>query len=82
MFLRLGTQNMNYRQCTYEHNIVARSREDCCRGRALSVTYSECVSVVLIIQQAKRMRYIILSAVACLPLPYAPTLSYKRHDFR
>jgi methyl coenzyme M reductase gamma subunit len=43
-----------------------------------SITYSECLSVVLGIQQAMRMRYI----VACPALYYAPALSHKRHDFR
>ena len=33
-----------------------------------SVTYSERVSVALVIQYGKRMRHIILSSVACLDL--------------
>ena len=28
------------RQCTYKRNILARSRNHCCRGKAISVTYS------------------------------------------
>jgi hypothetical protein len=39
------------------------------------------VFVALVTQYAKRMRRIILSAVARLALPYFPTLSHKRHDF-
>ena len=42
----------------------------------MSITYFEFVSVALIIQQAMRMSLIILSSVACLPVPYFSTLSY------
>jgi ABC-type phosphate transport system permease subunit len=35
----------------------------------MSITYSECVSVALVIQHAKRMRRIILSSVTCLAVP-------------
>jgi hypothetical protein len=45
-------------------NTMARSRDHCCRGKAVIITYSVCVSVVLVMQHAKRMRRIILSAVA------------------
>jgi hypothetical protein len=48
----------------------------------MNITYSECVSVALVIQHSTRMRPIILSSVACLGLPCFSTLSHKRHDFR
>jgi len=35
------------RQCTYKRNIEARSQNNCCQGKAVSITYSECVSVAL-----------------------------------
>jgi hypothetical protein len=59
-----------------------RSRNHCCRGKAISITYSEDVSVALGMQHAKSMRRIILSPVACPALQYFSALSHKRHDFR
>jgi hypothetical protein len=56
--------------------IQARSCNHCCRGKAISITYTECVSVALFIQHAMRMRSIILSSVACLAVPYFSTLSH------
>ena len=58
------------RQYTYKSNIVARSLNHFCRGKAISFTYSELVSVALFIQHAKRMRQIVLLVVVCLTLPY------------
>jgi len=61
----------------------ARSLNNCCREKAMTITYSGCVSVALVIQHAKRMRRIILSCLVCLALPYISTLSlsHTRHDF-
>jgi hypothetical protein len=69
-------------QCTYKRNNEARSRNHWCCGKAVSVTYSECVSVALVIQHAKRMHCIILSSVAYLAVPYFFTLAHKQQDFR
>jgi len=32
-----------------QRNSETRSRKNCCRGKARSITYSECVSVALIV---------------------------------
>jgi hypothetical protein len=78
----ISFSNQQDRQCMYKRNIETRSCNYCCLGEAISVTYSECVSVALVIQHTKSMRRIILSSVACLALLYFSTLAHKRHDFR
>jgi hypothetical protein len=65
----------------YQRNIEVRSSNHCCRGKAISIIYSERVFVALDIQYAKRTRRIILSSVAYLYLQISSTLSHKRHDF-
>jgi predicted histidine transporter YuiF (NhaC family) len=70
------------RQWTYKRHIEMRSRNHSCHGKIISVTYSECVSVALVIQHAKRMRRMVLSNVAGLAVPYFSTLSHKFYDFR
>ena len=67
------------RQCTCKHDIEARPRKHYCRGKAVNITYSECIFVALGIQHEKRMRRIILSSLA---LPHFTTLSHKSHDSR
>jgi len=66
----------------YECNTEACSRYCCCHGRAISITYSECASVALVIQHAMHMPYILLSSVACLALPHMPISCHKEQDFQ
>jgi len=66
----------------YSQSIVeAHSRKHFCRGKAIIMTYSECVSVAFVIQHAKCKRRIIMSTVASLVLAYFSTLSHKRAQF-
>ena len=64
-----------------ERNTGARSRNHCCCGKTINITYSECVSVTLVIQHAKRMLRIIQPSLTSLAPPYFFTLSHKRQDF-
>ena len=49
---------------------------------SVAVSSSLGVRSPLFIQQAKCMRHVVLSSMACLVLSNLPTLSDKRHDFR
>ena len=48
----------------------------------LSVCVVVCECAALVLQNAKRMRHITLSSVACPALQYFPTLSHKGRDLR
>jgi hypothetical protein len=52
----------------YKCNNKARSRNHCCRGKAVIIVYTKRVSTILIIQHAKRMRHNIFLSVATLVL--------------
>jgi hypothetical protein len=85
-FRHLNNPYQNYlltRQAMYyKRSTETRSCNHCCRRKAASVTYSECVSVSLVIQRAMHLRLTMLSSVPCLHLQYFSALSHKRHDFR
>ena len=43
-----------------QRNIEARSYNHCCSGKAINITYCECVFLALGIQCAMRMRHIVI----------------------
>jgi len=49
-----------YMHRAYERNIRERLRKCCCLGKAISITYSECVSVALVIQYEMRSHQIVI----------------------
>ena len=76
----LKAEDKQDRQCTHKRKNEARSCNHSSRAKPTSMAYSECVSVVLVIQHAMRMRRITLSSVACLVLPYVYELFHKWDD--
>jgi hypothetical protein len=65
------------RQCTCKCNIEVRSGNHYCRGKAICITYSECESLVLVIQHAMRVRRIIFISAAVVALHCFSTLFQK-----
>jgi len=51
-----GLKEQN-RPCMYTRNSEALSCNNCCGGKTISITYSECVSVALVIHQAGHALY-------------------------
>jgi len=46
-----------------KHDTEMRARNHFCSGKAISITYSESVFVVLVTQHAKRMRHIVVRSL-------------------
>jgi hypothetical protein len=57
-------QAVTRQQLTYQPNTEALSRNHFCRGKAINITYSECVFVALGFQYATRMRHIVICGLA------------------
>jgi hypothetical protein len=57
---------------------LGTSAKYCCCGKAIIITYSECVLVSSLIQLEKRVGRIVLSYVACPAVPYVSPLSLKQ----
>jgi hypothetical protein len=66
---------------TYKRDIEARSQNHLWIGRAISITYSECVYVALVIWYVQRMGLNIALSVGCLAVLCFSLLSHKWHEF-
>ena len=64
--LRRSLRSKQDSQYTYKHNIQARLCYHSCRGKAISITFSKCVSLLFVIQHSVHKRLIIYSSVDCL----------------
>ena len=62
-FLRHG-KKITQRQCTYKRNFEACSRNHCCRGKAISISYSQCVFAALGTQHGMCMRNIVICGLS------------------
>jgi hypothetical protein len=59
-------------------NFEARWHNHFCRGKAIIIKHSECVSVASVIRHAMHIHRVILLTFACLGLPYFPKYLTKR----
>ena len=75
------TDILQDKQYMYKCNNEPRSRNHCCHTKAISTTYSECVSVTLFTKHAEHKR-LFISPVASLAVQCSSTLSYKPNEFR
>jgi hypothetical protein len=74
-------QKTSTRETMYvQSNNGARTCKHCCSGKAVSITYSECVFVDRI--PSMKCTDARLSSVSCPALNNFSTFSHKRHDFR
>ena len=64
-----------------QSNTKARACNHYCTGKAIGITYSECLPIALGIQREMRMRHVVICDLSGSTI-FFPTLSHKRHDFR
>jgi hypothetical protein len=77
---KVEVKNINTTLSMYvQRNVGARSHNHCCSGKAISVTYCECVFVS---SMQRACACVMLCSVACPAVLYFFTLSHKRQDFR
>ena len=69
-------------KCTYKVTLRRFRVTIVCRGKAICITYSHCVSTALVVEHANRMRHIMSSSVVCPAVQYYYTLIHKRQNFR
>ena len=60
-----------------QRKMEALSHVHCCLGKAVCISYSDCVCLALVIRNAKCMHRILLSSVAYLLPTHFSTLSHK-----
>jgi len=70
------------RQRRYKRNIEARSRNHCCLGKAINMTYSECVSSLRYPACRAHAPCVLLSSVTCVFVPHFSTVCHQRHHYR
>ena len=56
--------------CAYNVTLSPVLCNHCGGGKAISITYSECVYVVLVIQHAMRLRRFVLCGLPCCTLSF------------
>ena len=72
-------QIIKTKKWTRKSNSEARSRNRCCRGKSVRITYFDFVFVTLVVQRARRVLRIIFSSVV---FGYFCTLYHTGNDFR